>query len=244
LENGIPYENPFITTAGQGIVIQNWLYCVIVAFFYNNWESIGLWVLQTIQLLLMFAVIFWFFNAKHSNNKIIIGFFACIILKVFYYTNLRPEMLTFILIVFEIIGIEKYLETNKKQWLLLLSFTTWLEINCHASYWIMHFVVILPYCVPALPKIFEEDNEKPEKKIEVKDLILPLISMIALMFINPYGIKAILYVFYAITSGVLSYWKIEEQSPFCVNNLTVFVWIATLFTNIFDFVVQKQNNIV
>jgi hypothetical protein len=141
-------------------------------------------------------------------------------------------MLTFILIVVEIIGIEKYLETGKKRWLLLLPLTTWFEINCHASYWIMHFVVILPYCVPALPKIFEEDNEKLEKKISIKDLIFPLFSMIAVMFINPYGIKAILYVFYAITSGVLSYWEIIEQSPFYVNNLTVLVWIGALFMSL------------
>ena len=108
LKNGIPYENPFITTPGQNIVIQNWLYCAIVALMYNTAHSMGLWFLQIFSIIIMVTVIAFFFHLKESHNKIITCIFIAISISTFSYINLRPEMLTFILIMIEILSIEKY----------------------------------------------------------------------------------------------------------------------------------------
>jgi hypothetical protein len=222
LQNGIPYENPFITTAGQNIVIQNWLYCVIVAFIYNHLHSIGLWLLQLIIITAMVTIIFKFFDFKHSENKLMVIIFSLIIIKLFSYINLRPEILTFILIILEILGLEKYITTEKAYWLCLLPLTTLLEINCHASYWIMHFIVILPYCVPTLPAISRSKNTYIKN---IKKLILPVFSMIVTLFINPYKVKAIRYVFDALKSGIIKYNEIWEQQPFTMSDIYTYIYV-------------------
>lgn len=221
LSNGIPHENPFITTPGQGIIIQNWLYCAIVALIYNTLHSFGLWLLQLGLILGMIAVIFIFLDFKKSNNKTSSIFAVLIILALFGYINLRPEMLTFILIMVEIIGIEKYRDTGKAKYLWTLPLTILLEINCHASYWIMHFVVLLPYIVTPIKHTRTKDSTIPLNMS--RKLIIPMISMIIVLFINPYGVDAILYTYYALTSKVVTNMGIAEQFPFSVTS--PYVWI-------------------
>lgn len=219
LTHGIPYKNPFITTPGQNIVVQNWLYCTIVAFMYNHFHAFGLWIIQMLTLMAFTAVIFEFFDAKHSQNKLLIGIFTLIAFFMFGYTNIRPEMLTFVLIMLEIIGIEKSKKPNGSLWLLLIPITTLLEINVHASYWIMHMIVLLPYGIKGLPKT--QDSHVPIKK-----MIVPTIIAIGTLTINPYGIYTISYVFDALKSHAVSLADIGEQQPFTINSVHVWLYIG------------------
>lgn len=229
LENGIPYENPFIVTQGQNIVVQNWLYCAITAWIYNSLHSTGLWLFQLITILGMVAVIFAFFGFKKSDNKPMIGIFTLMSLALFGYINLRPEMLTFILVMLEIIGVERYRDTGKMRYLWLLPLTMLIEINCHASYWIMHFIVLLPYCVPALfSKLMRvEDTHIPNHM--TGKMVIPLLVMVDMLFVNPYGFDAVTYVFDALSSNVISLSGITEQQPFTINSMYAWAYILALF---------------
>lgn len=228
LENGIPYENPFIITQGQGIVVQNWLYCAVTAWIYNHLHSTGLWLFQLVTILAMVAVIFAFFNFKKSDNKVMIGIFTLMSLALFGYINLRPEMLTFILVMLEIIGVEKYRDTGKMCYLWSLPITTLLEINCHASYWIMHLIVLLPYCVPVLKKLSRTTDSHIPNHMTGK-MVLPILTMIGTLFVNPYGLKSVTYVFDALSSNVISLSGITEQQPFTINSAYAWAYILALF---------------
>lgn len=227
LSNGIPIENPFITTPDQGIVIQNWLYCVIVAWVYNHLHTLGLFLLQLVTILGLFVVTFKFFDFKSSTNKIMIGLFTLGMFAMFGYVNLRPEMLTFILCVIEVIGIEKYQSTGKCRYLWLLPLTMFLETNCHASYWIMHIVVMLPYAVPSF-KFMRVTDTHIENKDTGKMVPFLLLTVIA-AFVNPYHYFAVRYVFDSLLSGVISLSQISEQQPFTINAAWVWAYIALLF---------------
>lgn len=218
LENGtIPSENPFITTPGQGIVIQNWLYCILVAFVYKTGGSIGLWLLQIAFILMSSALVF-----KFLKRRDIMGAFFCIFfLTIFRYSSLRPQFFTFILCMLEILAIEKYNDTGKVSYLYLLPLTTFLEINGHGSYWIMHFVILLPYIVP-VPKL-EDTSIKDKKK-----LIPPVLLMIASSFLNPYGLEGVLYIFKSLASPALKIITIQEQNAMRITEIYALVLIALI----------------
>ena len=77
-----------------------------------------------------------------------------------------------------------------------------LEINLHASYWVMHYVLLLPYFVPVFTPMLKTkwiQNDNLNKR-EIKDLIAPLILSVIVLFINPYGVKNITYVFQSVLS--------------------------------------------
>lgn len=217
LENGIPYTNPFCITEGLPIIIQNWLYCMGIAFIYNHLHTFGLWMVMIVQLLLMYFVLTEFFHIRSSRNKILIGFASAFIMAVFSYLSLRPEIITFVLVMAELLGIEKYRTTGKVRYAWLLPLTVLLEINLHASYWVMHYILLLPYLVP-VPKFLKLRN-KAMTTAECNKIVLPLLTSAGCLFLNPYGYKNILYVFHSLQSNVFSVVTISEQQAFSIKSL-------------------------
>ena len=216
LENGFPKENPFTFNPGLSVVIYNWLYSVVLALFYNKLYTFGLWILHFCTLILFFTCVFRFFKFRESKNKILIAFFTIVLLVMFGYVNLRAELLTFILLVVEIDAIERFRDTGKTRYLWLLPLTVLLEINSHASYWVVHYVVLLPYLV-TLPHVLGLKDVHISGRYFIKMLPYLLFSIL-MLFINPYGVGNVLYVFYALTSGILGFSNILEQNPFSISS--------------------------
>lgn len=229
INSGIPYKNPFVIS-DVDIVIQNWLYCVIVAFIDNHFHALGLLIFNVICAGCMSGIILKFFNYKHSEQKNVLILFAALSLACFSYINIRPEMLTFILIMSEILILESYQKNHNIKLLYLLPFLTLLEINLHASYWIMHYIVMLPYVVP----FFKTEN----KTISIKTLIGPSALMTVSLFINPYGIKSITYIFNALISGGVKKLGILEQQSFSIDSVYAIYFIITLL--LFIYLLQKK----
>lgn len=209
LKHGIPYINPFISTPNVPITIQNWLYCVICALA-NRFGKWGLFALHTMLVFGTMALVFYFLRGVKS------GIFKVLYFVIFAYSfsfwSIRPQMLTFILCMGTVIGVEKYNETGKVAWLLLIPLTILIEINAHASYWIMHYIILLPYFVPFFNKIVVNKNIKGKKKV-LNILLFSLIGL-AVLFINPYGIKSITYVFNALGNSTFDICSniVEQQS--------------------------------
>lgn len=222
LKHGIPHTNPFVFAPFKGgslpdIVIQNWLYCVIVAGVSKLAGSLGLCILELTFIIGMMFTMHTFLKIRGSNwNKTLTLIVLAITLICFGYINLRPQMFTFILIMTEIICIEKVIKTGNTKYLFIIPLCTLIEINIHASYWIMHYVVFFPYMIP-MKKTFKDKN--PDnlcdnfKKKQYKSIFITWLMMAASLFINPYGTGSILYVFKALHDNVFSFITIVEQQP-------------------------------
>ena len=55
-KHGILYTNPFTEMEGLKIVVQQWLWCYIVYFFYNTFNNLGLMFLCFLEGLFIFIM--------------------------------------------------------------------------------------------------------------------------------------------------------------------------------------------
>ena len=243
LKHGIPHTNPFVFAPFKGgslpdIVIQNWLYCVIVAGVSKIAGSLGLCILELVFIIGMICIMCVFLKVRGANwNKTLSLIASAVTLICFSYINLRPQMFTFILIMIEIVCIEKAIKTGNTKYLLIIPLCTLIEINIHASYWIMHYVVFLPYMIP-MKKILKDkvpdgicDNFK---KGQYKPVFITWLIMAVPLFINPYGTGSILYVFKALKDNVFSFITIIEQQPLtfgepAIELFLIFIVVFVIF---------------
>lgn len=237
LKHGIPHTNPFVFAPFKGgtlpdIVIQNWLYCIIVAGVSKITGSLGLCMLELIFIIGMMFTMYIFLKIRGSNwNKTL----TLIVLAI-----------TFILIMTEIICIEESIKTSNAKYLFIIPLCTLIEINIHASYWIMHYIVFLPYMIP-MKRIFKDkvpdsmcDNFK---KGQYKPIFITWLIMAVSLFINPYGADSILYVFKALKDNVFSFITIAEQQPLTFGRPTIelfLIFIAVFI--IFIVIMCKKKN--
>lgn len=251
LKHGIPHTNPFVFAPFKGgslrdIVIQNWLYCVIVAGVSKLAGSLGLCILELTFIIGMMFTMHTFLKIRGSNwNKTLTLIVLAITLICFGYINLRPQMFTFILIMTEIICIEKVIKTGNIKYLFIIPLCTLIEINIHASYWIMHYVVFFPYMIP-MKKIFKDkipDNLCNNfKKKQYKSIFITWLMMAASLFINPYGTGSILYVFKALHDNVFNFITIIEQQPLSFGKPTIelFLIFIVVFVIFISMICKKR----
>jgi hypothetical protein len=199
LTNGIEYINSHTVLPNLSIVVQQWGWDVIIYSIYSVMGYIGLYLLSVVEAITI-TVLLYRLSIKSGGDKpvlAILSIFASMFL-VSYYT-IRPNALTIILLLLELLVLENYREKGKKRVLLWLVLLTFLEMNLHGSMWVFHFVFILPYVVPALKiKVWK----LKDRDYKVLPLLLICIPMAAVLFLNPYGLDGILYLFHSYGSSL------------------------------------------
>ena len=229
LDNGIPYTNVWSIDKSAGIVIQQWLYSVIVSLF-NKMGVFGLFLLSLITIIIFVVATKIFFNVKECKNNGAFFLYLCITFAFSAYLfSIRPETITLVVLFMECCGLEMFKKTGHKRWLWLLPVTMLLEINLHSSMWPLHYAILLAYFVPSLNHHLMNDSSLFRQK---KDLILPTLAMTGVMFCNPYGVDNILYIVRSIEMGVFDILNIQEcKAPtyFSCTTATILMFIAMSF---------------
>ena len=216
LSHGIPHTNPFVTTPGMPIVIQSWAYCVMIAWVKRSLGTAGLFILTILMIAGVYLVV-RSLVAKTVTDPWVRLICTVILTNLFGYLNLRPEILTFLLIILELYGVIKYGQTGKRRYLGMIPVTMLAEVNFHASYWVMHLIVLLPYLVMFPYKRVAQTYMTGKMR---RTLILTAILSMPFLLVNPYGLENATYVFDAMASGALKLMKISELLPFALNDLT------------------------
>lgn len=205
LNSGFPKTNDYLFFDDFNIIVQQWLYCVMLALVSN---ALGLWG-RILFALAQGMILFWLIErriSKYNKDKFWSCLFACIVcfaLNLGYYTSTRPENMTLILLMLDCMVLDKYKETKKAYWLYLLPLITLAEINLHASMWPFHFCILLAnVCPPIFKKssiddhirIFEIQPDNNHIKTNWH-MLIAITLMAASLFLNPYGLDNITYVF-------------------------------------------------
>ena len=230
LENGIPHTNVWTIDSSSGIIVQQWLYDVILAFV----EKAG-YIGFSWFICVEFIVFAWlwvkFFSLRHVNK--VISFSMLIMVSMAaqdYLFSIRPQIITMILVLASCVAIEKYMLTKKYRWLVLLPVLSCLEMQVHASMWVLHFAIVLAYIVPAFyfkPFGGQVANDAIYRKW--KPMLLTTIAMAGSLFINPYGVDGVLYLLQSFKSNTFNYVDVLEVRTtdfLSSQGATIFLCIA------------------
>ena len=211
-----PHDLFSYTTNRQALVPQEWLAEVAIygAYLAGGYSGLMLWLCALSALLLIAAYgLCWFYsgNAKVAFlGALIAWFFATIGFAI------RPQMISYLLLVLELALIHAG-RTRNPRWFLGLPLVFLLWINCHASF-ILGIVIA---AVVLFSSFFEFEIgplvrrgwEAERRRMLAWSLGLSVIAL----FVNPGGVRQILYPFDTLFSmpGLMA--NVEEWSPLKVT---------------------------
>ncbi len=162
----------------------HWLYDLGMFIIYDNFGQAGIYA-STMIFSAILGVSVYALCCKKSKNKVVsmvITIGAIYLMKSFIAA--RAQLVTFILFVWAVFFIEKFLETKKKRYGIMLIIIPLLIANLHCAVFPFYFVLFLPYIAEYLllaledaniifriRKLFLKIRKKLSKKEEVKNKI-------------------------------------------------------------------------
>ncbi len=145
LQNGIDMKDPFSWHENLPYTYPHWAYDVITYLIYNIFGLQGIYV-ATIILTCILGISLFFTNRSIGKNSIVAFLTTLgIIYLIRGYITARAQLVTFILFIFTVFFIEKFLETKKKRYAIALIIIPILIANLHCAVFPFYFVLYLPY---------------------------------------------------------------------------------------------------
>lgn len=192
VKNGFPHTDFLSMHTNMEITVQQWLSSVVFYFAYSLFGKYGVITL----IYICYAVINYLLYRLAlliSHNELLAvlitwlsGFFLF-----FHFMVSRPHIFTYIVILFEVYLLEKYIQTKKRAFLIGIPILSVLQINLHASMWPMIFVFMAPFIVSAALSFSKKLRRYACGSL--LPLLIAMISGIITGFINPYGLTNMLY---------------------------------------------------
>jgi hypothetical protein len=211
--HAIPTSDLFSYTAhNQAIVPQEWLAQVTIyaAYLWGGYSGLMLWLCLLISALLCAAYLLCFLYSGNPKvafaGAMTVWFFAGIALTI------RPQLIAYLLFVAELIFIHLG-RTRNPRWFFFLPavFAVW--INCHGSF-MLGIIVAGVFLFSSLFH-FEMGSlvAQPWEGRTRKMFLLAMILSLAALFLNPVGIRQILYPFDTLFNEHLLMANVEEWAP-------------------------------
>lgn len=250
LASGIPEFNTY-TYHGARTVVQQWLYCISMYLSDSLAGNIGLMAFMLIQALALFWLMerylrkavgdpFWSWLAATGILS------TC---SLTYFTSLRPENITLILMLLQCMALERYRDTKHKRYLAALPAIMLAEANLHISMWPIHACIYAAYLVPAIFPWLQKKAKLAEKtgldicpgylKKDWPDpdpaLYTAAAASMLMLFLNPYGLDGVMYLFRSMP--VFSVIAMSEQQPptmistLALLNIILFISLWILLKN-------------
>lgn len=151
----------------------HWLYDVFVYLIYNNFGLVGIYISNIIFYFFIGVLIFACNNSISKNAFVsaIISISSVIMLPDFI--TARAQVITYILFILEIWLIEKYLNSNKKKFLIGLPIISLLIANLHCAVWVFFFILFLPCIAERLLYLYKQKEIKIKKIHKPKGKFIP-----------------------------------------------------------------------
>lgn len=228
-ENGFSRTNPWFLEHDLGYVPQQWLYAMIMHYMDKMSGMNGNRLFFACQLLLFYILAFSL--AKPASKKIAFIFTTLAATPfAIQFMSIRPELVSLLFLLLEILGIKKFVETNKGFWLIALPVSIILEMNMHAALWPLHFLVFTAFAIK-FPWPFFADFPYGKRLLSKKGF-LALTAMCGGLFCSPYGMDMIAYPFAAYFSGmydILNIYEMNKTPAFSMAALEICLLAAGCF---------------
>lgn len=238
LHHGIFYIDPFSIHEGLHVVLQQWLFSLIIWIIYS-WGEIPLIIFMFIMAVI-FEIIYYKLCYTVSKNKTLSIFLTLVFMMLFKeFFTLRPQIFTYLSLIIDLLLLEKYALSDNKKYLYALPFISLIMINMHASMWIMQFLFIGTFIVNAM---VNQDERKD--KYRLKPLIIVAIIMFMVGFINPYGYKSVLYLLFSYGGSSSNLFILEMLKPtFATPFLKCIIITIVLFMYLICFIKEYKIDI-
>ncbi|MGN0384218.1 MAG: hypothetical protein ACI4DS_08105 [Eubacterium sp.] len=237
LNNGFPYIEPFTIHTGLNYVMQQWMTSVIFYKIYSIAGTIGLITLVYIIFIIIIVSIYKLCMIVSKNNFLVsvVSTFVSAIYISFQMTT-RPQIFTILILVLEVLVLEKYINSNKWQELIWLPIISVFFINVHAAMWFMQFIVLLPYIIDSYNLDLKVIKGQGYPK---KPLFITALFMFLGGFVNPYGIKSITYVFGSYGIEEINDY-VKEMHPLNITQSVGLFLFLLFFIIIASFILYKK----
>ena len=191
----------------------HWLYDLGLFLVYNKFGHAGIYLSTMILTAILGISVYGLCNKKSKNKVVSLLITIGSLYVVKGFVAARAQLVTFILFVWAVLAIEKFLETKKFRYAFLLILIPLLITNLHCAVFPFYFILFLPYIgeyllvtyedadleLNTFKKIFklkkkfaktEEDKAASERKIaRVENDIAEKRRKRAIIRQNPYKIK-------------------------------------------------------
>lgn len=178
-----------------------WAFDLTIATIYNAFNFTGIYVFIVLIACITMASLFNIL-VKQKNN-IVISFILTVI-STYLLTNLwaftgRGQIISYLLLLWEIYLIEKLISTNKKRYYIILFLISVLIVNFHASVWPITVILILPYLAEAIVYKLLKNKENGKRKfiiepISIKAMVIAIICIVLGSVISPIGTYVYTYI--------------------------------------------------
>ncbi len=174
--DGIDMQDPFSWHENLPYTYPHWLYDLLTYFIYSAFGMTGIYV-TTCILSVILGLSVYTVNKKLCKNQL---FSFLITIGVMYlirgYIAARAQLVTFILFVWTIYFIEKFLETKKKRYAAGLIIIPILIANLHVAVFPFYFVLYLPYIAEYVVACISENIIYRKSEVRRLKLKIKLLS--------------------------------------------------------------------
>lgn len=237
VENGIPYTNPFSMHENMGIVVQQWLVCVLVYLLYSagGFVATGLWVSF---LFALFVISAFLLGRQLRRNRYGGEWILLVLLISSYgmttYMSVRPHLYSMIAFIWVVYCLERYRSTCKASALIPLPFILAIHVNIQAAMAPFDLVIIACYLIPDFLRPFHDRgylgsiafSDASYRRLPL--LVILLICAFA-MLLNPYTIDGALYLFSSYSSADYDNYISEMGAFVPANSLTFATILIVMF---------------
>lgn len=215
VENGIYNIDPLSMHEGLEVVVQNWLSASLFWIVFDWFGEMGLFTLVLICTFFICLLLYKICMLISERNIILslLLMLTTIVTQISHFIVSRPQVLSFVTLLSLIYVLELYIKTENRKYLIWIPIISFIQINMHASLWWMLFLFMLPYVIDSfnIPLLKTQGYKK-------KDLFIAIGIAALVGLINPYGYKAITFIFTSYGDQYMHSY-INELLPFNFGNL-------------------------
>ncbi len=142
---GIDFKDNFSWHKNLNYSYPHWLYDYITYIVYDNFSFTGIYIM-TVILSIILGISLYLISSKLSRSKIIGFILTTITLAgMVGFIAARAQLVTFILFIWQVFFIERYLEKKEKKYIIPLMLIPFLIANLHSAVFYMVYILYLPY---------------------------------------------------------------------------------------------------
>lgn len=231
----VPMENPFVLHEGFGVIIQQWLFDVLIYGFYTVAGDLGVYLYSACIMVVSMVMMYRFFGLYSQNKQLKVLLLAACTMIGCSFMVARPTSISFLLCLSAVMVMETYRQTRKWQALLWLPVISLLLINFHASMWPVMFVLLVPFLFfDSLPKV-KELGFKSAMCVyyqqwfgKWKWALLAIFGMFLVGFVNPNGIRGMSYLLLSYSSANTAKLIAELKSPEISSSIGILIILSII----------------